>query len=161
MLMVEIEGDDVGSLIGPRGDALNAMQYMVRLMAGNQLQRRVNVTLDIAGYRERRRQALNRLAERMAQKALERNRPVTLEPMSPAERRVVHMTLRSSEKVYTGSIGEGNRRRVRIYPQGYVEEAQDSGRNGNNRRGRPNDRRRGKSPRRRQTPRGITPPAPR
>ena len=117
MLLLTVDGEDLGALIGPRGDSLNALQYVLRLMAGHKLQRRVNLTLDVGGYRERRRQALMRLAERMAKKVLAKSRPVTLEPMPPFERRIIHMTLRESDQVTTSSVGEGDRRRVRIYPK--------------------------------------------
>ena len=105
------------ALIGPRGEALNSLQYVLRLMSGHQLHKRVNILLDVANYRERRRQALARLATRMAEKVSSKNRPVTLEPMPPFERRVIHMTLREEGNVYTQSIGNGDQRRVRIYPK--------------------------------------------
>ena len=72
--------------------------------------------LDVGGYRSRRQKALTRLSQRMAKKALQRRRPVTLEPMPPFERRIIHMALRANEQVYTQSVGEGERRKVRIYP---------------------------------------------
>ena len=116
-LAVDIDGDNVSALIGPRGEALNALQYVLRLMSGHQLRRRVNILLDVANYREKRRQALSRMATRMAEKVTTKDRPVTLEPMPPFERRVIHMTLRDDAEVYTQSIGNGDRRRVRIYPK--------------------------------------------
>ena len=116
-LAVDIDGENVSALIGPRGEALNALQYVLRLMSGHQLRRRVNILLDVANYRERRRQALSRMATRMAEKVTSKDRPVTLEPMPPFERRVIHMTLRDDAEVYTQSIGNGDRRRVRIYPK--------------------------------------------
>lgn len=112
--IIELRGRDLSALIGPRGETLDAMQYVTRLMAAHQLKRRVNFVVDVEGYRDRRSQALSRLAERMARKALKRGRPVTLEPMSPSERRVIHMALRDYEGVYTESTGEGKGRRVRI-----------------------------------------------
>ena len=116
-LAVNVDGEEVSALIGPRGEALNALQYVLRLMSGHQLRKRVNVLLDVANYRERRRQALARLATRMADKVMDKNRPVTLEPMPPFERRIIHMTLRDEDQVYTQSIGDGDQRRVRIYPK--------------------------------------------
>jgi spoIIIJ-associated protein len=113
----EIDGEDLGVLIGPRGETLNAMQYLARLMVGNQLQRRASFVVDVEGYRKRRQQALARLAERMAQKVVTRRRPVSLEPMPPHERRIIHMTLRENDEVYTQSSGEGKRRKVRILPK--------------------------------------------
>lgn len=113
----DIEGEDLGVLIGPRGETLNAMQYLARLMVGNQLQRRASFVVDVEGYRKRREQALARLAERMAKKVITRRRPVSLEPMPPHERRIIHMTLRENDEVYTQSSGEGKRRKVRILPK--------------------------------------------
>ncbi|WP_420632291.1 RNA-binding cell elongation regulator Jag/EloR [Candidatus Leptofilum sp.] len=115
--VLDIEGEDLGALIGPRGETLNAMQYLARLMVGNQLQRRASFVVDVQGYRRRRQQALARLAERMAKKVVSRRRPVSLEPMPPHERRIIHMTLRENEDVYTQSSGEGKRRKVRILPK--------------------------------------------
>ncbi|MCP4357085.1 MAG: protein jag [Chloroflexi bacterium] len=116
MIDIDINGKDLGVLIGPHGDTLNALQYVTRLMGGHQLHRRTNFGIDIEGYRERRKQALVRLAERMANKAIKRGRPVSLEPMSAYERRIIHMALREDGRVSTKSSGEGSRRRVRIIP---------------------------------------------
>ena len=113
----DIEGEDLGVLIGPRGETLNAMQYLARLMVGNQLERRATFVVDVEGYRKRRQQALARLAERMAKKVVARRRPLSLEPMPPHERRIIHMTLRENDEVYTQSSGEGKRRKVRILPK--------------------------------------------
>jgi spoIIIJ-associated protein len=115
--MLDIEGDDLGVLIGPRGETLNAVQYLARLIVGNQLQRRASFVVDVEGYRKRRQQALARLAERMAKKVISRRRAVSLEPMPPHERRIIHMTLRNNDEVYTQSSGEGKRRKVRILPK--------------------------------------------
>ncbi|MCA9916417.1 MAG: Jag N-terminal domain-containing protein [Anaerolineales bacterium] len=115
--VIDVEGDDLGVLIGPRGETLNAIQYLSRLMVGNQLQRRASFVVDVEGYRKRRQQALARLAERMAKKVVSRRRPVSLEPMPPHERRIIHMTLRDNDEVYTQSSGEGKRRKVRILPK--------------------------------------------
>ncbi len=113
----DIEGEDLGMLIGQRGETLNALQYLSRLMVGNNLQRRASFVIDVEGYRRRRQQALARLAERMAKKVVTRRRPVSLEPMPPHERRIIHMTLRENDEVYTQSSGEGKRRKVRILPK--------------------------------------------
>lgn len=115
--VLDIEGDDLGVLIGPRGETLNAVQYLARLMVGNQMQKRASFVVDVEGYRKRRQQALARLAERMAKKVISRRRPVSLEPMPPHERRIIHMTLRDNDDVYTQSSGEGKRRKVRILPK--------------------------------------------
>lgn len=115
MTVVRVEGKDLGALIGGHGETLDHLQYLARLMAGHELKRRANFLVDIDNYRERRREALTRLAERTAEKAIRRNRAVTLEAMSAYDRRIIHMALRDHEKVYTSSVGEGAERRVRIY----------------------------------------------
>lgn len=114
--IIQIHGEDLGVLIGPRGETLNAMQYIARLIVGHRLRQRTTFVIDIEGYRQRREQALARLAERMAGKVIKRGRPVSLEPMPPHERRIIHMTLRENDAVYTKSVGEGKNRKVRILP---------------------------------------------
>ena len=111
-----LTGDDADKLLGPRGDIMANLQFLVRLMISQKVHRRANVTIDIAGHRSSKREGLTRLAERMAQKVIDRNRPVTLEPMNPYERRLVHIALRDNSTVETESIGEGAQRRVRIFP---------------------------------------------
>lgn len=115
--VLEIHGDDLSTLIGPRGDTLNALQYISRLMVGHKLRTRAGFVIDVEGYRQRREQALARLADRMARKVAKSKRPMSLEPMPPHERRIIHMTLREDNYVYTESTGEGNRRKVRIIPK--------------------------------------------
>lgn len=117
IVKISVNGDDLSALIGPRGDTLYSMQYIARLMASHRLHRRTFFVVDVSGYRERREEALARLAERMGRKVTERQRPISLEPMPPHERRIIHMTLRDSEEVYTESVGEGKRRKVRIHPK--------------------------------------------
>lgn len=113
-VIVDVRGEDLSPLIGPRGETLNDLEYVARLMAGNAFHKRVNFLIDVEGYRERRFEALAALAERMANKALKQNRPVILEPMPSSDRRIIHITLREHKDVYTQSTGEGSRRRVRI-----------------------------------------------
>lgn len=115
--VIEINGDDLGVLIGPRGDTLNTLQYLMRLIVSHRLRERVNFVIDVQGYRQRRQHALASLANRMAKKAIQRGQPIGLEPMPPHERRVIHMTLRKHDEVYTESSGEGNHRKVRIIPK--------------------------------------------
>jgi spoIIIJ-associated protein len=86
--VLQIEGDDLGTLIGRRGETLNALQYITRLIASRELQRRANIVLDIEGYKMRREKKLYQLANRMADQALQLGRTVALEPMSPYERRI-------------------------------------------------------------------------
>lgn len=115
--IIDISGDDLGVLIGPRGETLDALQFLSRLMVSHRLHRRASFVVDVEGYRQRREQALTRLAERMAEKARQRGEPISLEPMAAFERRIIHMTLRDAEDVYTESTGEGKQRRVRIIPK--------------------------------------------
>jgi spoIIIJ-associated protein len=114
--LVDIRGRDLAVLIGPRGEILDALQYLARLIVGNQLHQRARFLIDVESYRERREQALSRLAERMADKAVKSGRPMTLEAMPAYERRIIHMALRQHPNVRTQSDGEGSRRRVRIFP---------------------------------------------
>lgn len=114
--VLQIEGDDLGVLIGRRGETLAALQYITRLIASRELQRRANIVLDVEGYKSRREKQLRRLAQRMAEQALQIGRTVTLEPMPPYERRIVHLELRDNPDVQTESVGEGEHRKVTIIP---------------------------------------------
>jgi spoIIIJ-associated protein len=115
--VMQIKGNDLGMLIGRRGETLAALQYITRLIASRELQRRANIVLDVEGYKSRREQKLRQLARRMADQALQMGRTVSLEPMSPYERRIIHLTLRDHPKVSTHSVGEGDHRKVTIIPQ--------------------------------------------
>ncbi|HOU39708.1 MAG TPA: RNA-binding cell elongation regulator Jag/EloR [Promineifilum sp.] len=115
--VIAIHGEDLTMLIGPRGETLDALQFLGRLMVAHELHRRANFVVDVEGYRQRRVLALTRLAERMADKARQRGEPISLEPMTAYERRIIHMALRDAPDVYTESAGEGKQRRVRIYPK--------------------------------------------
>jgi spoIIIJ-associated protein len=115
--ILHIRGDDLGFLIGRRGETLSALQYLARLIASRDLQRRADFIVDIENYKARREVLLRKLALRMANEALKRRRTVELEPMPPHERRIIHMALRNHDKVYTESKGDGNRRRVTVIPK--------------------------------------------
>lgn len=115
-LFVDIQGQDLSLLIGRRGETLDALQYILRLILGKELQAPIPVIVDIEGYRARREQTLRRLARRMADQALERKRTLSLEPMPPNERRIIHIELRDHPGVRTESVGEGDRRKVTIIP---------------------------------------------
>ena len=112
-----IEGDDLGILIGRRGLTLAALQYILRLMVGHQTKTWVPIILDAEGYKERRHEALRALALRMAEHVKTRGAPFTLEPMPAYERRIVHLTLADHPAVFTESIGEGESRKVVIRPK--------------------------------------------
>ncbi len=110
-------GGDLTRLIGKRGDTLAALQYITRLVTSRELQRRANVIVDVDGYKARRANMLKGLALRMADQAIEKDRTVTLEPMPPHERRIIHLALRDREDVETRSVGEGVGRKVTIVPK--------------------------------------------
>ena len=112
----EIEGDDSGLLIGRRGETLRAFQLLVRVIVGNEIGSRANLVIDVEGYNERRHQSIANLSKRVADRVIKTGRAIDLEPMSPSERRVVHITLAESDRVTTESSGSGNDRRVVIHP---------------------------------------------
>jgi spoIIIJ-associated protein len=113
-----IEGDDLGLLIGRRGQVLEALQELLRIAVQRRLMERVRISLDVAGYRQRRRQALERRAEEMARVALEDGGEVKLEAMSAFERKIVHETVARIEGVRSFSEGEEPRRCVVIEAEG-------------------------------------------
>lgn len=112
--VLDIEGDDLGLLIGRRGETLASLQYLLNLMAGRKLTEHATFTVDVEGYRRRREKQLNSLARRMADQVRRTQRPVTLEPMPPNERRLVHLMLAEDRDVETSSTGEGENRKVSI-----------------------------------------------
>jgi len=116
-LMVDVRGEDLGILIGRRGETLSALQYITRLIVAKELQQQVAVVIDIEGYRARREQQLQRLALKIADQAVELARTMELEPMPANERRVIHMALRDHPAVRTESVGEGVSRKVTIIPK--------------------------------------------
>jgi len=116
-LHVDINGKDLSILIGRQAETLSALQYITRLIMGKELQRPVAVVLDVEGYRARRERQLRQLAKRMAQQTIERGRSISLEPMPPNERRIIHIELRDNPQVYTESVGEGDKRKVTIHLQ--------------------------------------------
>ncbi|MFQ5921883.1 MAG: RNA-binding cell elongation regulator Jag/EloR [Anaerolineales bacterium] len=117
-LLVDVHGDDLGILIGRRGETLTALQYIARLIVAKELERPVAVVIDIEGYRARREQQLRRLARKMATQAADLDRTMELEPMPPNERRIIHVALRENPAVTTESVGEGSSRKVTIIPRG-------------------------------------------
>ncbi len=116
-LVFEIEGSDAGLLIGRRGETLHSLQFLVRMIVGRQLGRKAYIILDVEDYRERRADMLQNLARRTAGRVASSGGASSLEPMSPAERRVVHMALADHPGVRTESEGKGDRRRVVILPR--------------------------------------------
>ncbi len=115
--IIDVRGDNLSAFIGSRGETMAAIQYIARLMVANMRHERAHFVIDIDGYRLKREEALARLAERMAGKVIDRQEAISLEPMTPADRRIIHITLRDMDGVYTESTGEGSRRKVRILPE--------------------------------------------
>ncbi|MFC2017371.1 RNA-binding cell elongation regulator Jag/EloR [Chloroflexota bacterium] len=116
-IALDIKGDDLGILIGRHGQTLSCLQYIVRLIVGPQTQAWVPISIDVEGYKQRRYEALQALAWRMAEQVKAKGVPFALEPMSAYERRIVHLTLAEHPDVTTQSIGEDEARKVVILPK--------------------------------------------
>lgn len=116
-MALNIVGDDLGMLIGRRGETLRDLQFIARLIISRKLGVWPNLVVDVEGYKARREVTLRSLAQRMSDQVRRTGSPVTLEPMPAHERRIVHLTLRDDTNVYTESVGEGERRKVQILPK--------------------------------------------
>lgn len=114
---VDIRGNDLGILIGRKAEILNALQYIVNLILGKQMEQWVQVIVDVEGYRVRRERQIRQMASRMADQAIKSGKRQILEPMSAAERRLVHLELRNNPDVISESIGEEPARKVTISPK--------------------------------------------
>lgn len=109
-----IKGSGLGLIIGRRGQTLDSLQYLVNVVANRHADKRVRIVLDAENYREKRKEALEQLADRMAGQAAKTRKPVRLEPMNPAERKIIHSRLQKHPKVETFSEGTEPYRRVVI-----------------------------------------------
>ena len=107
-------GDDYGCVIGRRGETLDAIQYLVRLVVGKENEEFKRVSVNVGNYREKRANTLTDLAKRNADKVLKYGRNVVLEPMNPYERRIIHTAIQAIENVESYSIGSDDSRRVVI-----------------------------------------------
>lgn len=116
ILEASIDGDELGLLVGPKGQTVDALQDLARSAVPHDGSTRLRV--DVAGYRERRREALSRFATGIAEGVLASGEPTSLEPMSAADRKVVHDTVNDIPGVRTTSEGEEPRRRVVVHPEG-------------------------------------------
>ena len=112
VVSVELKGDDMGVLIGKRGQTLDSLQYLTNLAVNKHAENYVKVKIDTEDYRKRRRETLENLARNIAYKVKRTKRPVSLEPMNPFERRVIHSTLQNDKFVTTHSEGEEPYRHV-------------------------------------------------
>ena len=116
-VFVDIRGSDLGILIGRKAEILNALQYIVNLIVSKQMERWVQVIVDVEGYRSRRERQIRQMASRMADQAIKSGKRQILEPMNAAERRLVHLELRNYPDVVTQSTGEDPHRKVTISPK--------------------------------------------
>ena len=116
-ITLNVEGDDLGILIGRRGQTLSCLQYLVRLIVGHQTEAWLPIIIDVEGYKQRRCNALQDLALRMAEQVKQKREPFTMEPMSAFDRRIIHLALADHPGVITESSGEGEARRVVIRPK--------------------------------------------
>lgn len=116
-VFIDIHGPHARMLIGHRGEHLAQFQYLVNVLVNRRLSSWTRVIIDVEGYRSRREEALIALAHRVAKQVARTRQPVTLEPMPANERRVIHVALRSHPRVETRSSGEGEQRRVTVYPR--------------------------------------------
>lgn len=117
VIKVNMKGEDLGILIGRRGETLDALQYLVNLAVNKNLEKRYKIILDVEGYRKRRENTLQKLALRLAEKAKKRGKSVVLEPMNSHERRIIHTTLQGRDDIYTFSEGEEPYRKIVITPK--------------------------------------------
>jgi len=113
--IIDLAGEDSGLLIGRRGQTLQALQFLVNLIVRKQFEG-VRVVLDVENYRQRRENQLRDMAEKVAERVAQTNRSITLEPMPPADRRIIHTSLTDNPGVSTESTGEGEGRKVTIIP---------------------------------------------
>lgn len=116
-LILDITGSDLAVLIGRHGRTLEALQFLISSITSRKVGFRYPVVVDVEGYKARQRQKIESIARNAAQKAATQDRSVKLRPMTPYERRIVHLTLRDDEKVETISEGEGRARRVVVVPR--------------------------------------------
>ena len=113
-LYFEIEGDDSGLIIGRKGETLRSLEFLISFIIKRQIDKRVRVILDVEGYQERRRSNLVSIAENTAKKVIKYGKPIKMDPMSPFDRRIIHLALEKDKKVITESQGSGSRRQVVI-----------------------------------------------
>jgi len=114
---LNIEGEDLGILIGRRGQTMVSLQHVVRLIMSHRMDVKIPIVLDVEGYKQRRCEGLRTLANKLADQVRTRRLPFTMEPMSAFERRVIHLALADHPDVTTESTGEGEMRKVVIIPK--------------------------------------------
>jgi spoIIIJ-associated protein len=121
---ITVAGENMGLLIGRHGEVLDSIQYLATLAANKGLKNYYRITVDIEGYREKRREALKQLARRVAEKAVKYDRSFALEPMSAYERRIIHTEVQTIKGVSTYSVGTDAERKVIICPDNKMKKNQ-------------------------------------
>ena len=116
-LILDITGDDLAILIGRHGRTLDALQFVVSAITVRSMGFRYPVIVDVEGYKSRQREKLESIARSTANKAASQHRSVKMRPMTPYERRIVHIALRDDDRVDTASDGEGSARHVVVVPR--------------------------------------------
>lgn len=114
---INLRGEDLGILIGKHGQTLDALQYLANLAANRDAEEKIKLILDVEDYRRRREETLQRLALRLASKVKRLGEPVVLEPMTPHERKIIHMALQEDRRISTYSEGDEPNRKVVIAPK--------------------------------------------
>ncbi len=116
-LILDITGDDLAVLIGRHGKTLDALQFLISSITTRTVGHRYPIVVDVEGYKGRQRQKLEDIAANAADKAVSQDRSIKLRPMTPYERRIIHVALRDDARVETVSEGEGRARRVVVIPK--------------------------------------------
>lgn len=111
-ITVEILGENTNSLIGYRGETLNALQTLLSSIANKDIEEKVRVVLDISGYKEKRKKVLEELADKISKTVIRTGKRVTLEPMPAYERKIIHSRLQNNKKITTESVGEEPHRKI-------------------------------------------------
>jgi spoIIIJ-associated protein len=120
-IQYNVSGGDSAILIGKRGQTLEAMQYLVEKIVNKQQEKRVRIQIDIEGYLNSRRERLESLALRLAEKARETGKPVTVGQFNAHDRRIIHLVLKEEDALRTQSVGEGYYRKIKIFPKKKVK----------------------------------------
>ncbi len=115
--IIDIQGPDSGLLIGRRGNTLQSLQFIVQSIVRQQFDQDIRVALDVEQYRSRREDSLREMADRVANRVVQTGRSITLEPMTPSDRRVIHLYLGERGGIRTESVGYGESRKVQIIPE--------------------------------------------
>ena len=111
-ILVNIDGEDTGYLIGYRGEVLNSLQNILTNIASKDVEGKVRIQLNISGYREKRKKDLENLADKIAKNVIRTKKSISIEPMSAYERKIIHLRLQDSDKVTTHSVGEEPYRKI-------------------------------------------------